>query len=80
MIRVVLFEDNKSLRQSLGLYLASTDEIFFCGAFPDANDALAKVRKHKPDVVLMDIQMPGLSGIDALHQIKAASLHTKVLM
>jgi DNA-binding NarL/FixJ family response regulator len=80
MIRVVLFEDNKSLRQSLGLYLASADDIFFCGAFPDANDALAKIRRHKPDVVLMDIQMPGISGIEALQQIKAALPDTKVLM
>lgn len=80
MIRVILFEDNKSLRQSLGLYLASSDEIFFCGAFPDANEAVAKVRKHKPDVVLMDIQMPGISGIEALQKIKAACPDTKVLM
>ncbi|MBO0950288.1 response regulator transcription factor [Fibrella forsythiae] len=80
MIRVVLFEDNKSLRQSLGLYLASADGLFFCGAFPDANDALAKIRKHKPDVVLMDIQMPGISGIEALQKIKAALPATKVLM
>jgi CheY-like chemotaxis protein len=70
MIRVVLFDDNKSIRQSLGLYLASTDDIFFCGAFPDANEALAKIRRHQPDVVLMDIQMPGISGLEALQQIK----------
>lgn len=80
MIRVVLFEDNKSLRQSLGLYLASTDEVFFCGAFPDANEVLAKIRKHKPDVVLMDIQMPGISGLEALQKIKTAHPTTKVLM
>lgn len=35
------------------------------GAYEDANDAVAKIRKHRPDVVLMDIQMPGLSGIRA---------------
>ena len=80
MIRVVLFEDNKSLRQNLGLYLSSLDDVFFCGAFPDANEALAKVRRHKPDVVLMDIQMPGVSGIEALQTIKAALPETKVLM
>lgn len=80
MIRVVLFEDNKSLRQSLGLYLASLDDVFFCGAFPDANEALGKIKRYQPDVVLMDIQMPGVSGIEALHTIKAALPATKVLM
>lgn len=80
MIRVVLFEDNKSLRQILGLYLSSLDDVFFCGAFPDANEALAKIRRHKPDVVLMDIQMPGISGIEALQTIKTALPETKVLM
>ena len=80
MIRVLLFEDNKSFRQSLSLYLASSEEIFFSGAYPDANDALSKIRKHKPDVVLMDIQMPGVSGIEALQKIKAVLPDTKVLM
>jgi DNA-binding NarL/FixJ family response regulator len=80
MIRVILFEDNKSLRQNLGLYLASMDDIFFAGAFPDANEAVAKIRRYQPDVVLMDIQMPGISGIEALQQIKATLPDTKVLM
>ena len=80
MIRVVLFEDNKSFRQSLGLYLASSDEVFLAGSYPDASQALANIRKHKPDVVLMDIQMPGISGLEALKKIKAESPETKILM
>lgn len=80
MIRVVLFEDNRSFRQTLGLYLASLEDIFLAGAYSDANEAVAKVKKHKPDVVLMDIQMPGTSGLDALPQVIAAYPATKVLM
>jgi DNA-binding NarL/FixJ family response regulator len=80
MINVVLFEDNKSFRQSLGSYLANTEGIFFSGAFPDANDVMSRIRKHKPDVVLMDIQMPGMSGIEALQKIKAVYPDLKVLM
>jgi DNA-binding NarL/FixJ family response regulator len=80
MISVVLFEDNKSYRQGLSLYLANTEGLLFAGAYPDANDAVAKIRKHQPDVVLMDIQMPGVSGIEAMQKIKARFPDTKVLI
>jgi DNA-binding NarL/FixJ family response regulator len=80
MIRVLLFEDNKSLRQSLKGYFDSTDQIKMVDAYENATEAVANVRKHKPDVVLMDIQMPGLSGIEALQRIKAAYPQTKVLI
>lgn len=80
MISVVLFEDNKSYRQSLSMYLANTEGVFFSGAYPDANEAVAKVRKHKPDVVLMDIQMPGISGLDAMRKIKEVYPETKILI
>lgn len=80
MIRIVLFEDNKSFRQNLSLFLASQNDVFLAGSYGDANEAVAKIRKHKPDVVLMDIQMPGISGIEAMQKIKAAYPDTKVLI
>ncbi|MCY7353295.1 MAG: response regulator transcription factor [Cytophagaceae bacterium] len=80
MITLVLFEDNKSLRQSLTRYFGSTDEVFLAGAYPDANEAVSKICKHRPDVVLMDIQMPGQSGIEAMKRIIAAYPETKVLI
>ncbi|GAB3011606.1 response regulator [Spirosoma pulveris] len=80
MITIVLFEDNKSLRKSLSGYFASIDEVFLAGAYGDANEAVVKIRKHRPDVVLMDIQMPGLSGIEAMQHIMAAYPETKVLI
>jgi DNA-binding NarL/FixJ family response regulator len=80
MIRTLLFEDNKNLRESLSLYLASTDSIWLAGAFPNAREAVAMVKKHKPDVVLMDIQMPHGSGIEAMMEIKKAYPEVKVLI
>ena len=80
MITIVLFEDNKSLRHSLTQYFNSTDEVFLAGAYQDANEAVAKIRKHRPDVVLMDIQMPGLSGIEAMQRIISIYPDTKVLI
>lgn len=80
MIRVILFEDNKSFRENLSLFLTGSEGIRFVGAFSDANEAVAKVLRLKPDVVLMDIQMPGISGIQAMQQIKSANPETKVLI
>jgi DNA-binding NarL/FixJ family response regulator len=80
MIRVLLFEDNKNLRESLAMYLSVTEGIWFIDAFPNAKDAWSLVKKHKPDVVLMDIQMPHRSGIEAMVEIKQNAPQVKVLI
>jgi DNA-binding NarL/FixJ family response regulator len=80
MIRVVLFEDNKSLRESLSMYFSNTDDVFLAGAFPNAKEANWVVRKYKPDVVLMDIQMPHVSGLEAMADIKKLFPNVKVLI
>lgn len=80
MISIILFEDNKNLRESLSLYLASTEGLWLGGAFGDARNALWAIKKHKPDVVLMDIQMPHVSGIEATIDIKKTYPNTKILI
>lgn len=80
MIRVLLFEDNKNFRESLSLFLASSENIWLIGAYPDARESVNIVRKTKPDVILMDIQMPHLSGLDAMKNIKQHFPDVKILM
>jgi DNA-binding NarL/FixJ family response regulator len=80
MIRVILFEDNKNLRESIALSLSNVSDVWFAGAFPDARDAVNIVKKTKPDIVLMDIEMPHITGIKALHDIKAIFPDVKVLI
>jgi len=80
MIRVVIFEDNKNLRDSLAMYLGSSEDFMIAGAFGDARNALWAIKKHKPDVVLMDIQMPHVSGLEATLDIKKLYPDTKILI
>jgi two-component system, NarL family, response regulator LiaR len=80
MIRVSIFEDNSEIRELLAETIEISEELFLVGAYPNANDVVRNIKKDKPDVVLMDIQMPGISGIEALEKIKAQSLDIQVLI
>jgi len=68
-IRTTIFEDNKALRESLRQLIDSAEDMVCVGAHPDANNLLRELKADQPDVVLMDINMPGTSGIDAVQQI-----------
>jgi DNA-binding NarL/FixJ family response regulator len=79
-IRVCIFEDNTQLRESL-FNLVDASEGFVCvGAFANCDDVIGKVSSVKPDVILMDIELPGISGIDAVQLIKEKYPGIKILM
>lgn len=79
-IRILLFEDNKKYQESLKLYFEDSDTIFLTAVYAHAKDAVKRIEEHHPDVVLMDIEMPGISGIEALQQIKVKKPQVKILM
>ena len=80
MIRVAVFDDNADRRDSLGLLISSTDGLELCGLFEDANHALQEIAAVRPHVVLMDIGMPGLSGIDATAKIKGSYPEIQIII
>ena len=79
-IRVVLADDHLLLRQSLRLLLEMQDEIAVVGEVDNGREAVEVVCDVKADVVLMDMRMPTLNGIEATRQIRKRSPGTHVLM
>lgn len=63
-IRVAIFEDNKLVRDALEIVLNATNGFSCCGSFADGNQCVDKIRRSNPEVVLMDIEMPGVDGIE----------------
>jgi two-component system, NarL family, response regulator LiaR len=70
MIKVALYEDNDTLRTSLSQLLQSSEEFEFLGAYNSPVNILLNCKNYLPDVILMDVDMPILNGIDATKLVK----------
>jgi two-component system response regulator NreC len=80
VISVVLVDDHAVVRSGIRLLLDRQDDIEVVGEAGNAKDALFRARALKPDVILLDVVMPGESGIDVLPRLLDESPETKVLV
>ena len=78
-IRCLLVDDHTLFRQGVRRLLESESDCEVVGESPDGGDAVEKARELRPDIVLMDIGMPGLSSFEAARHIRKARPETKVL-
>jgi len=71
MIRVLIADDHRGVREGLRAILDAAPDLLPVGEATDGAEAVRLVKENMPDVVLMDLRMPGMDGIEAIRQIKA---------
>ena len=79
-IRVLLVDDHAVVREGLRNFLALQDGLEIVGEASDGNEAIEQAQRLEPDVILMDLVMPGLDGIGAMRQLRARSPASRVIV
>lgn len=80
MVRVLLADDHQVVRAGLRALLESTGRIDVVGEASSGEEAVSKARRLEPDIVIMDLAMPGMNGVQATRSITALDLETKILV
>lgn len=80
MIRVLIYEDNPQLREGLTMLIDGSDGFNVMASYKNCNNIISELEAWKPDVILMDIDMPGVNGIEGLKKVREQNQEVKVLM
>ena len=79
-ISVSIVEDDRRVRESLSVLINGAENTRCVSTYPNAEEALEQIAAKKPDVVLMDINLPGMSGIECVRKLKAQMPKVQILM
>jgi len=79
-LRIIIFDDNVNVRESIQLLLSTTDTLELVNAFDSYEALIESIQSSQPDVVLMDIDMPGINGIEGVGMLRRHYPELPVLM
>src|SRR5664279_551371 len=79
-IKVAIFDDNNSLRDSIAMLFQDTKDFTLCGSYAHCLNAIDDITECNPDVVIMDIDMPGINGIESVKLIRKKFPDLQILM
>ena len=77
---ILIYEDNTSLRESLNTLLTLSQNYTVLGAFEECSKVSEQVQQYKPEVILMDIDLPGINGIEAVKQVRKIDKQVQIIM
>ena len=80
MIGLLIYEDNDNLRESIAKLLTLSKDLLLLGAFARADEISRQVEHFRPEVILMDIEMPGINGIEAVRQVRQLDKSVFIIM
>ncbi|HSK12236.1 MAG TPA: response regulator transcription factor [Phnomibacter sp.] len=80
MTRIAIYDDNHARRESLEAFIRLTQVYALAGGYEHCNNLLNDIQHARPDVILMDIEMPGINGIEGVRLIKQHAPHIKVII
>src|SRR6202521_1650146 len=79
-IRILCVEDHPVFREGLRAMIGSEPDMAFVGHAPNAVEAVAQFRRHRPDITLMDLRLPGANGTDTLISIRGEFPQARIIM
>jgi len=79
-MKILIADDHSIVREGLKQYVKTLDEARLIDEAVNGNEAWAKIKDGNYDLVILDVSMPGISGLDVLQKIKERNLKTKVLI
>src|SRR6185369_13404545 len=80
MTRCLAVDDHPTVRQGLGLMFGQAPDLDLVGSVENGEDVIEAVKRHRPEIVIMDVRLPGIDGISAVKRIAEANSGVKTVM